>query len=179
MDWSASDPPQPVAKPIYWQDEGYALIGNNAGFYVDMSDGHTISYTLGNPNLVGMGQLFALEGTTWEIEQNGISVNDGIHSANVKYAQWRSYDGDGEYGEVSDGYSVHITVPSADSENGYPSEEIDSAIGYILPAKVSVDDGGSGGSGLSPTLKTMLTVIPLILTVGLVIGAIGYLRFKE
>lgn len=48
----------------------------------------------------------------------------------------------------------------------------------ILP--VTVTDSGSGGdSGLSPTLKTMLSVIPLVLTVGLVIGAIGYLRFRE
>ena len=50
--------------------------------------------------------------------------------------------------------------------------------GCILPVTVT-DAGSGGGSGLSPTLTTILSVIPLVLTVGLVIGAIGYLRFKE
>lgn len=41
-------------------------------------------------------------------------------------------------------------------------------------------DGSDGsGSGISPTLVTILSVIPLVLTVGLVIGAIGFLRFKN
>lgn len=45
----------------------------------------------------------------------------------------------------------------------------------VLPVEV----GGSGGSGMSSTLTTILSVIPLILTVGLVIGAIGFLRMKN
>lgn len=45
----------------------------------------------------------------------------------------------------------------------------------VLPVEV----GGSGGSGMSSTLTTVLSVIPLILTVGLVIGAIGFLRMKN
>ena len=51
---------------------------------------------------------------------------------------------------------------------------------FIVPIDVAgeSDDNGSG-NGISPTLKTTLTVIPLVMTVGLVIGAIGYLRFKE
>lgn len=45
----------------------------------------------------------------------------------------------------------------------------------VLPVEV----GGSGGSGMSSTLTTILSVIPLILTVGLVIGAIGFLRMRN
>lgn len=45
----------------------------------------------------------------------------------------------------------------------------------VLPVEV----GESGGSGMSPTLTTILSVIPLILTVGLVIGAVGFLRMKN
>lgn len=45
----------------------------------------------------------------------------------------------------------------------------------VLPIEVRE---GSGG-GISGTLATILSVIPLVLTVGLVIGAISYLRFKE
>ena len=48
----------------------------------------------------------------------------------------------------------------------------------ILP--VTVSEGGSGGgSGIPSTLATVLTVIPLVMTVGLVIGAIGYMRMKN
>lgn len=36
-----------------------------------------------------------------------------------------------------------------------------------------------GGSGLSPTLTTLLSVIPLITVIGIIIGVIGYIRFKE
>lgn len=66
-------------------------------------------------------------------------------------------------------YTCDLKVPA--SERGMEIQLC------ILP--VTVTDSGSGGSGLSPTLKTMLSVIPLVLTVGLVIGAIGYLRFRE
>lgn len=36
-----------------------------------------------------------------------------------------------------------------------------------------------GGSGLSPTLKTVLSVIPLVTVVGIVLGTVGYLRMKD
>ena len=36
-----------------------------------------------------------------------------------------------------------------------------------------------GGSGLSPTLVSLLSVIPLITVVGIIIGAIGFMRMKE
>lgn len=48
----------------------------------------------------------------------------------------------------------------------------------IAPIEITTGSG-SGGSGIPSTLTTVLSVIPLVLTVGLVIGAIGYLRFKE
>ena len=55
--------------------------------------------------------------------------------------------------------------------------ESDSNIEYmIVPTEVRI---GGEGSGLSPTLATLLSVIPLITVVGIIIGTIGYLRFKE
>lgn len=72
-----------------------------------------------------------------------------------------------------DGNTYDVTLPSEWEED----EEIS---GSILLLPVSVYEGGdSEGSGLSPTLTTVLSVIPLILTVGLVIGAIGFLRMKN
>lgn len=81
---------------------------------------------------------------------------------------------------IEDGQLSTVTVKINGSDYTFDaniSENDGGVMACILP--VTVSEGGSGGSGLSPTLKTMLSVIPLILTVGLVIGAIGYLRFKE
>lgn len=50
---------------------------------------------------------------------------------------------------------------------------------YIVPAEVETRGGGGSGGNLSPTLTAMITVIPLIMTVGLVVGCIGYLKMKS
>lgn len=71
-----------------------------------------------------------------------------------------------------DGNTYNVTLP-LQWEGDVVYASID-----LLP--VSVYEGGdSDDSGLSPTLTTILSVIPLILTVGLVIGAIGFLRMKN
>lgn len=71
-----------------------------------------------------------------------------------------------------DGNTYNVPLPGNDDEVSY--------YGYVLVLPVSVYEGGdSEGSGLSPTLTTILSVIPLILTVGLVIGAIGFLRIRN
>lgn len=87
--------------------------------------------------------------------------------------------------------SILITVQDVEYTIwvSYTMEEAESVIdwdsdidGYscIVPTTVTVSHGsGSGSSGLSPTLTTILSVIPLVLTVGLVIGAIGFLRMKN
>ena len=64
-------------------------------------------------------------------------------------------------------YDVSIALPDDSSQTAL--------VEMILP--VDVTDGS--GSGISGTLATILSVIPLILTVGLVIGAIGFLRMKN
>ena len=46
----------------------------------------------------------------------------------------------------------------------------------VLPVEVS---GSGSGSGIPQTLSTTLSVIPLVLTVGLVLGAVTYLRMKN
>lgn len=53
-------------------------------------------------------------------------------------------------------------------------------IGMIAPVSFEYEAGGSGGSGgLSPTLTAILSIVPLLMTVGLVIAAVGYLRMKN
>lgn len=49
--------------------------------------------------------------------------------------------------------------------------------GYIVPRWVEVTS--SGGSAISPTLATIISVIPLVMAVGLVLGCVGYLKMKS
>ena len=47
---------------------------------------------------------------------------------------------------------------------------------FIVPVEVGE---GSGDSGISPTLKSMISIIPLIVTVGIVLSAITMIRMKN
>lgn len=70
-----------------------------------------------------------------------------------------------------------ILMTAEYSEDGSGFDSYDYA---IVPYRVStIDDGSGGGSGLSPTLKTVLSVIPLVTVVGIVLGTVGYLRMKN
>lgn len=51
---------------------------------------------------------------------------------------------------------------------------------FIVPIEVTEESGDNGsGNGTSSTLKTILTVIPLVMTVGLVLGAVAFFRMKN
>lgn len=45
---------------------------------------------------------------------------------------------------------------------------------FIVPAQIG--DGGGSGSGISPTLMSLISIIPLITVVGIVLGAITIIR---
>ena len=47
---------------------------------------------------------------------------------------------------------------------------------FIVPVEIS---GDGSSSGLSDTMVSMISVIPLVTVIGLVIGAVGYLRIRE
>ena len=49
---------------------------------------------------------------------------------------------------------------------------------FVVPTQAS-SGGSEGGSGMSPTLSAMLSVIPLIVVVGLIIGAVTYFIRRE
>lgn len=58
------------------------------------------------------------------------------------------------------------------------SERTFTTKGLIVPKEVQIDGAGSG-SDISPTLASLISVIPLITVIGIVIGAVGYLRMKN
>ena len=73
---------------------------------------------------------------------------------------------------VDDGYLTSITIPYDDVDMTYSitDSEDDYELYYFVPTQIG--DGSSGG--MSPTLSAMLSVIPLIVVVGLIIGTVGY-----
>ena len=82
------------------------------------------------------------------------------------------------YGEGSD--SAVLEFDSSESEGLYTysgatinDENVNG--GVIVPISVG---GGGSGSTISPTLMSLISVIPLITVVGIVIGTIGYLRMR-
>ena len=84
------------------------------------------------------------------------------------------------YGEGSD--SAILEFDSSESEglytySGATINDEDVNGGVIVP--ITVGGSSGGGSGISPTLTTLLSVIPLITVVGMILGTIAYLRFKE
>lgn len=84
------------------------------------------------------------------------------------------------YGGGSDSAVLEIDSSESDGLYTYSGATINGE-GLNGRVIVPITVGGSSGegSGLSPTLTTLLSVIPLITVVGIVIGMIGYLRFKE
>lgn len=81
---------------------------------------------------------------------------------------------------IEDNQITGITVTVNGTEYDIPIALPDNSSQTVLVKMIlSVEVTDGSGSGISGTLATILSVIPLVLTVGLVIGAIGYLRFKE
>lgn len=70
-----------------------------------------------------------------------------------------------------------MTVQVDDAQETFTSSNEEYQLLLVIP--VTVEGSDSGGSGLSPTLSSLLSVIPLITVVGIVIGAIGYLRMRN
>ena len=64
---------------------------------------------------------------------------------------------------------VEIEATWEDSESTVTNYELTK---FIVP--VQVGEGNSSGEGMSPTLSAMLSVIPIIVIVGLIMGAISY-----
>ena len=106
------------------------------------------------------------------------------------------FDGDWSYATATSSYVVengkyigvnikgtYDSLYDLDKDFAFGVTDTESDTGYEYSFAFAIgpidNGGGSGGSGLSPTLTTILSVIPLVLTVGLVLGAVTYLRMKN
>ena len=101
----------------------------------------------------------------------------------------RGYDGGADIDSISDsavftlenGQLSTVTLTINGTEQTFDANYLEGNNGYVYACvlPVTVTEGSGGGSGLSPTLKTVLSVIPLVTVVGIVLGTVGYLRMKE
>ena len=120
--------------------------------------------------------------------------SDGVSVAGMDY-DWTTYTTAGQYqnwyncDSADDGFSnSDITVHTSESPYGIKLNGIDATVHWdghdpdtvtLTKFVVPVEVGGSGGSGMSPTLKSMISIIPLIVTVGIVLSAITMIRMKD
>lgn len=80
---------------------------------------------------------------------------------------------------VADNSIESMNVQISGNDVTFTSSSETSYLSLVVPVTVEGSGSDSDGSGLSPTLSTLLSVIPLITVVGIVIGAIGFLRMRN
>lgn len=129
------------------------------------------------------------------IGKSPYTESDGTSIAGMDY-DWTTYTTAGQYqnwhncDSADDGLlSSEITVRTTSTEDGLRLNGIDALIHWdgqeqpdtvtLTKFVVPVEVKGSGDSGMSPTLKSMISIIPLIVTVGIVVSAITMIRMKD
>lgn len=131
------------------------------------------------------------------IGKKSYTESDGISVAGADY-DWTTYKYNGTAWKYKDWYNCDsaddgfsnsdITVRTSESPYGVKLDGIDATVHWdghdpdtvtLTKFVVPVEVGGSGGSGISPTLKSMISIIPLIVTVGIVLSAITMIRTKN
>lgn len=88
----------------------------------------------------------------------------------------------------SNGMFTGLTVSTQDKSVSFPvglfydstnTDDLFEESGGSVFGIGKIGSGGGSGGGASTTLTTILSVIPLVLTVGLVLGAVAFLRMKN
>ena len=120
----------------------------------------------------------------WDAEDELVIIGFGNADSDFTYANYLNWSGpsevrtDGKF-VIEDGLLTEVIVTYDGEPYIYSvtGPEDDYEVYYYVP--IEVREGGSGGSGVSDTLMTMLSIIPLLTVVGLIIGAVSFIRSKE
>ena len=80
---------------------------------------------------------------------------------------------------IEDGYITGASVSNGVATYTYDISVPDDDYDIKIFVPLEVREGGSGGSALPPTIMTLISIIPLLTVVGLIIGAVSFIRFKE
>lgn len=126
--------------------------------------------------------------------KTGYAESDGTAVAGADF-DWSTYNA--TTGQNIDWYNCEsseevsdsdVTVRTSSTEYGTRLDGIDMLIHWdghdpdtvtLSKFVVPVEVEGSGDSGMSPTLKSMISVIPLIVVVGIVVSAITMIRMRD
>ncbi len=151
----------------------YVLTNGNNPTVIDSTDFYCCGWC-------GDSSMVFNEDDEPEIVYNNIigTIGEGKISTIISNTTFYFIDG-------STGQSFELeTQPTAD-EKGTVIEGItitgsdDSSIGVISSFIVPVEVVVSGDSAVSPTLRSMISIIPLIVIVGLIVGTVGYFMRRQ
>lgn len=120
----------------------------------------------------------------WTTSPELVIIGDGSSTDGINYTIWLDWNTpteeytDGQL-VIEDGYLTGVTINYDGGSHTYSvtGPEDDYEIYYFVP--IEVTESGSGGAGISSTMMSLISVIPLITVIGIIIGAIGYMRMKE
>lgn len=157
--------------------EGLLLYSSPSGDYVNPVGQ---MYTSDSTALYALGSLVYIEPpdrysngfvlTIGSVSENQAIVQDSQTSDTVESVATFT---------VADNSIESMSVQVSGNNVTFTSSSETSYLSLVVPVTVEGSGSDSDGSGLSPTLSTLLSVIPLITVIGIIIGVIGYLRFKE
>lgn len=114
--------------------------------------------------------------------QSFYANDDTVYLSQIDMSRWIVAYGDQIYkrgdSEYSGSMAVSLDMTETDgmvSSASYTNDDVTIPVCNVLtPVSVIVSE-----SSLSPTVTSLLSIIPLLLTVGLVVGAISFLRMKN
>lgn len=120
----------------------------------------------------------------------GEGIGNEVSDVSIPLSEWHVFVAQGDWPEIE---SIQYTLDSETVEQGIKLNKVEieatwedsestvtnyELTKFIVPVQIG-EDGGSSGSSMSPTLVAMLSVIPLIVVVGLIVGTIGYFIRRE
>ena len=108
------------------------------------------------------------------------SVGRGTLSTIIQSANTTFYFADGSTGQVITLDTQPIpdengTIVNAININSSNNESIGGMLRFIVPVEIA--EGGE--TEISPVLRSMITIIPLIVVIGLIMGTVGYFLRKQ
>lgn len=177
-DYVLSDKPHILSDTTYFTvgDYSYKNANDEYGYIRFMGYGDMNAVTLGCVQF----DWWVADGVNGEEDwygpvgfEYGSFIINGLEAFEISPIQTSSVSG----GTQLDGFSVNTTW-NVDYIEDSPTFTTKTDFNkFIVP--VTITGSGSGNSGVPDTLMSLISVIPLITVVGIIIGAIGYLRFKE
>ena len=169
--------------------DGTTVTESNIMYYPTETGAYTYVTSKLGANTPEYGTYFALENTpvycfgtyTLPSPSTGMAffMIDGTPQTNTMTVYGADTHSDSAEITLTDNQVTDISFSIATADISLDPASLDDGNIRMFYMVLPVEVGGSGGSGMSSTLTTILSVIPLVLTVGLVLGAVAFIRMKN